>query len=318
MNTSSWSKLSLGEHVDLLTGFPFKSKSFTNDPLDIPLVKGDNVQQGYIDWNVSKRWPRDNTTDFEKYRLKVGDVVLAMDRPWIESGLKFAWIKKHDPECLLVQRVARLRGDELLITDYVRYLIASPAFTSYIRPIVTGVNVPHISPRQIKDFKFLLPPVDVQAKAVAILSAFDNLIENDLRRIKILEEIARTIFTEWFANFRFPGHYESRFVGTSAETIPDNWTNDRLDGLTEIRKGRQPRELADKQENGQLPYILIDVLKGGTPRYASQEGAVVCAQEDTLMVMDGASSGLIVLVISGIVITEFGRQFGCSVGQTNH
>ena len=108
--TNGWPNVRLGEHVELLTGFPFKSQRFTFDLNDTALVKGENVAQGRIDWEISKRWPAAELTQFEQYRLRSGDVVLAMDRPWIEAGLKYAWIKPHDQVALLVQRVSRLRG----------------------------------------------------------------------------------------------------------------------------------------------------------------------------------------------------------------
>lgn len=256
MVKTSWPQGSLGEHVDLLTGFPFKSKFFTNDPQDIPLVKGDNVQQAYIDWDIAKRWPRDDVQDYERYRLHVGDVILAMDRPWIEAGLKHAWIKKHDPGCLLVQRTARLRGDKSLLTGYLRYLIASPAFTAYIRPIVTGVNVPHISPQQIKDFKFRLPPFDVQRKAVAILSAFDDLLENNLRRIRILEDIARTVFTEWFVKFRFPEYRERPGVDSQNGRIPEGW---EIKSITDVPQFRLISENIGPYDGKKLYHATADV-----------------------------------------------------------
>jgi len=256
MEKSSWPRESLGEHVDLLTGFPFKSKFFTDDPQDIPLVKGENVQQEYIDWEGAKRWPRNDAKEYGRFRLKAGDVVLAMDRPWIEAGLKYAWIKKHDPECLLVQRVARLRGDSVLLTDYLRYLIASPAFTAYIRPIVTGVNVPHISGEQIKSFRFRLPPVELQRKAVAILSVYDELIENNLRRMKILGEISSTIFAEWFVKFRFPGHEDSEFVDSERGRIPAGWEVSKLgDVVNNIVLGGTPSRNKPEYWGGDVPWI---------------------------------------------------------------
>jgi type I restriction enzyme S subunit len=105
MKSSHWPVVRLGDHVDLLSGFPFKSQQFTDDPCDVPLVKGANVHQGYIDWQDSKHWPSHDTAAYSRYFLSTDDVVLAMDRPWIEAGLKHAWIRPHNPKALLVQRV---------------------------------------------------------------------------------------------------------------------------------------------------------------------------------------------------------------------
>lgn len=280
MGNHSWPLVSLGEHVDLLTGFPFKSKSFTSDPEDMPLVKGENVQQRYIDWEAAKKWPRDDVKEYERYRLKPGDVVLAMDRPWVEAGLKYAWIKRHDPQCLLVQRVARLRGDESLLTDYLRYVIASPSFTAYIRPIVTGVNVPHISPQQIKDFRLRLPPVEIQEKAVAMLSPFDDFIENGRRRVRVLEEIARTIFTEWFVKFGYPGHEKERLNDSETELgkIPEGWEIAEIGDIAKVVLGGTPSRNKPEYWGGDVPWIKsgklndIRVIEG--TEYIANEGLV--------------------------------------------
>ncbi len=233
----TWQDASLENHVDLLTGFPFKSQQFTEEPSDIPLVKGANVHQAYIDWKEAKRWSASEFSQYKKFQLQSGDVVVAMDRPWIEAGLKYAWIRPNDPKSLLVQRVARLRGTNGLLTVYLRYLIGSPAFTDYIKPIVTGVTVPHISADQIKGFKFLLPPLPIQRKIAGILSAYDDLIENNTRRIEILEEMARSIYREWFVKFRFPGHEQVQMVDSELGLIPEGWEAISLGQLLDIKHG---------------------------------------------------------------------------------
>ena len=219
----TWPKALFREEVDLLAGFAFKSKAFTDDTKDIHLVKGADVQQGFISWDNCRRWPHPASVRLERYWLQENDVVLAMDRPWVPSGLKWAWIRRAAPKSLLVQRVARLRGRSGLATEYLRYLIGSPSFTDYIRPIVTGVNVPHISGEQILGFSFLKPTLPTQRKIAGILSAYDHLIENNLRRIKILEEMAQNLYREWFVKFRFPGHQNTRFVDSLLGKIPEGW-----------------------------------------------------------------------------------------------
>jgi type I restriction enzyme, S subunit len=130
MIIDKWKQTSLGEQVDLLTGFPFKSADYTEDIDGIPLVRGDNVVQGMFRWDDVKRWSRDQTENISEYFLKQGDVVLAMDRPWIEAGLKYARVSEHDIPCLLVQRVSRLRAKTTLDQEFLRYVIGSPEFAN--------------------------------------------------------------------------------------------------------------------------------------------------------------------------------------------
>jgi type I restriction enzyme, S subunit len=237
----------LGEHVDLLTGFPFKSAGYTENPSDVALLRGSNIGQAKLDWTGAKRWPRGRVEQFQNYLLEVGDVVLAMDRPWIEAGLKYAWIVPRDLPCLLVQRVARLRGTNGLLTGYLRLLLGSKTFTDYIAPIVTGVTVPHISPTQIKGFRFDRPPVDTQRRIVAILSAYDDLIENNTRRVQILEEIAQAIYREWFVEFRFPGHEDVPMIDSVLGPIPEGWAVRPLGEMVSAsRRTLDPRKHPDE------------------------------------------------------------------------
>jgi type I restriction enzyme, S subunit len=221
---AQWPKVKLADCVDLLAGFAFKSQHFTDNPSDIPLIKGENVSQGCILWGISKRWPVSDWSVMEKYHLKTGDVVVAMDRPWVPAGLKWAFIRNDDPKALLVQRCSRLRSStEKLDQDFLRFVIGGPGFENYVKPITTGVNVPHISGKQILDYEFSIPPLSEQKRIAGILSAYDELIGNSQRRIKVLETMARNLYREWFVHFRYPGHENTPLIPSSMGNIPTGW-----------------------------------------------------------------------------------------------
>lgn len=209
----------LGGLARIQAGYAFESARFTDSPNDVPLVKGENVQQGYVDWSIAKRWPETEMDALEQFLLRPGDIVVAMDRPWVEAGLKWAYIKPEDPPSLLVQRVARLRAGPELDQTYLRAVISSSYFSGYIQPIVTGVNVPHISGKQIAGFKVPVPPMEQQRKVAALISAYDDLISNNQRRIALLESMTEEIYREWFVRMRFPGADRGR----SSNGVPAGW-----------------------------------------------------------------------------------------------
>ncbi len=233
-------KVKLGDCVNLLAGFPFKSQQFSDKPEDIPLVKGENVSQGCILWDISKRWPESDWEKMEKFHLLPGDVVIAMDRPWIPAGLKWAFIRDGDPKALLVQRCARLRSSNVCLDqNFLRFVIGGPGFESYVKPITTGVNVPHISGQQILDFEFLLPPLSIQRRIAGILSTYDELIENSQRRIKILESMARALYREWFVHFRYPG--SGREDGNEPSPGASRHPLPKVEGFVDSPLGRIPK-----------------------------------------------------------------------------
>ena len=269
-----WKATKIGEHLDIQTGFPFKSQKYVDDPLGIRLLRGDNIVQGKLRWEGVKRWPEDDASNFDKYSLQAGDVVLAMDRPWIEAGLKYAWITERDLPCLLVQRVSRLRGRNGLLTPYIRYVIGHHSFTDYVKGIWTGVAVPHISESQIRAFEFRLPPVGTQVRIINILSTYDDLIENNTRRIKILEQMAQMLYRERFVNFRFPGHEKVRMVDSVLGPIPEGWDATTLGNVLTLEYGKALKE-ADRN-GGPIPvYGSSGVVGHHSEKLTSGPGIIV-------------------------------------------
>jgi len=199
---SEWIDVKLENVVDLLLGFPFKSKEYSDNPKDYMLLRGDNIVQGKFRWENVKRWPKEKIIDkHQDYWLLNNDIVLAMDRPWISAGLKFAQITSSDLPSLLVQRVACLRTNDLMEQDYLRYVISSYNFVEYIKNVQTGTAVPHISGRQILDYNFRLPSKNIQLGISKILRTLDYKIELNRKMNQTLEEMAQTIFKSWFVDF---------------------------------------------------------------------------------------------------------------------
>ncbi len=157
-----WRATTLGKEIDLLAGFAFKSAQYTAGEADIRLLRGDNIVPGGLRWDDVKQWSTHDIEEYERYRLRAGDVVLAMDRPWVKAGLKHAAIGAEDLPCLLVQRTARLRCGPDIDNRFLKWLIGGDAFARHILGVQTGIGVPHISGQQIKDFEFALPPLNVQ------------------------------------------------------------------------------------------------------------------------------------------------------------
>ena len=85
----------------------------------------------------------------------------------------------------------------------------------------SGSTVEHMRLEDIPSLEFNVPPLPIQRRIAGILSAYDDLIENSQRRIKILEEMARRLYREWFVHFRFPGHEDCRFVESPLGEIPE-------------------------------------------------------------------------------------------------
>jgi len=94
-----------------------------------------------------------------------------------------------------------------------------------------------MSGSQIEGVEIPLPPLPIQRRIAGILSAYDDLIENNQQRIKILEEMARSLYREWFVLFRFPGHDKVKMVPSPLGPIPTGWEVGRLDDVIVLQRG---------------------------------------------------------------------------------
>ena len=130
-----------------------------------------------------------------------------------------------------------MRAKRGLRQDYLTYIVASRAFSDYVRNIMGGTNVPHISGSQIKAFTFRLPGEVEQSSIASKLSIYDSLIENNRRRIMLLDKAARLLYREWFVRLRFPGNENAR----TTDGIPVGWKRRTLVELAEIVMGQSPK-----------------------------------------------------------------------------
>lgn len=278
----------LADHVSLTTGYPFKSVSYTGDSDAVRLVRGDNIVQGRLRWDNAARWPKEMDSGLEQYHLEPGDVVLAMDRPWIEAGLKYARIGIDDVPSFLVQRVSRLRAKEALDQGFLFYLIGSRAFTNHVLAMQTGTAVPHISGRQILDFQFQLLSTGEQRAMANVLGALDDKIGQNRRTAQKLEELARAIFRVWFVDFEpvkakaagrtsFPSMPQPVFDAlpttlTDSEngSIPKGWKLKPLDQVATFLNGLALQKYPPREDGSDLPRIKIAQLRKGSTDGADQ------------------------------------------------
>ncbi len=165
----------LDEIAQLQVGFAFKSAGFSSGNEDVRLLRGDNIGQGVLRWENAVRWSADDAVD-ERYAMQSGDLVIAMDRPWIGAGLKFASVTERDLPAWLVQRVARLRALPGVDQRYLHYLIASRDFTSHILAVQTGTAIPHVSGPQILSFGCPDHSLLEQRGIAEVLGALDDKI----------------------------------------------------------------------------------------------------------------------------------------------
>ena len=173
----------LGHHIDILSGYAFASDGFSSDPEDMRLLRGANVTPNVIRWDDVVYWPRNDVARLARFELTIGDIVLGMDRPWVADGIRVAELREQDTPALLLQRVCKVSARASLNAGYLKLLLTSRRFLAYFEPIMTGVSVPHISPDQVRNFRFGYMPLDEQVQ-------ISNRIELARKQVSKVVELA--------------------------------------------------------------------------------------------------------------------------------
>lgn len=161
---------------------------------------------------------------------QVDDIILAREAP---AG-NVALIQKGQEVCL-GQRTVLIRVDKGKVNPaYLTYYLLAPKQQHDLKSSANGATVGHINMPRIRGLKIDLPALNIQDKIAGILSAYDNLIDNYRRQIKLLEEAAQRLYKEWFVDLRFPGYEHTKIV----DGVPEGWNMGRLKDIGEFRRGK--------------------------------------------------------------------------------
>jgi type I restriction enzyme S subunit len=165
-----------------------------------------------------------NEAEQETYGIKVGDLLFAR-QSLIASGAGKCSIVLEVPEIttfeghLIRVRLDTNKADPL----FYFYYFSSPEGKGNVQSLVMQVAAAGIRASELTQLPVPCPPLPTQRRIAVILSAYDDLIENNTRRIKILEQMAQMLYREWFVHFRFPGHEGARMVETAVGKVPRGW-----------------------------------------------------------------------------------------------
>jgi type I restriction enzyme S subunit len=170
---------------------------------------------------------------------------------------------------------------------FIYYYFRQPEVVRQVEALASSSGVPHINLRMLREFVVTLPNLEVQERIASILSTYDDLIENNTRRIAILEEMARRIFEEWFVHFRAPGCEGLPMADSASGPLPQTWTVAPISALAAFQRGRSYRsnELVDQ---GGRPFIGLKCLEreGGFRSEGMKRINAICKPEHVVKTGD--------------------------------
>jgi type I restriction enzyme S subunit len=194
---------------------------------------------------------RMSETELEKAGLADGDLLFGR-RSLVEAGAgKCSLVENLAEPTTFESSIIRVRVDaDRVRPRFIFYWLKSPVGAGRIRAIVTGTNVKGIRGSVLKTIEVPCPPADIQDSIAGVLRSYDDLITNNTRRIKLLEDAARLLYEEWFVRLRFPGHEHTPVN----DGVPEGWSKKPLDDLASIVMGQSPKSTYYNDVGDGLPF----------------------------------------------------------------
>lgn len=175
-----------------------------------------------------------------------------------------------------------------LDSKYLYYWLSSSFGKASLLQRAIGSSQPALTIDILKKYRILLPSIVVQHRIASILSTYDSLIENNTKRIRLLEKMAENLYKEWFVRFRFPGHENVKMVNG----LPNGWKKGALSDVCEFRRGKNIT--SSEMKDGTIPVISAGITPSGFHSHANVYGISVT------MSSSGANAGYIAVHYSDI------------------
>lgn len=176
-----------------------------------------------------------NNKNKEKYKVCENDLLIA--RTGATTGFNLIVPKGFD-NFVFASYLIRFNYDQKsLYPQYLKHVLKSQQYYGFVKNYIGGSAQPGMNPRGFSRFEIPYVEYNVQKRIASILSSYDDLIENNNRRIKILEQMAENLYKEWFVRFRFPGYEQAEFENG----IPKGWAYKTVEELSDVlRRGISP------------------------------------------------------------------------------
>jgi type I restriction enzyme S subunit len=217
-----------------------------------PSIRTPNIGRGYFILDGVNRVSEETYLAWTRRATpQPGDLVMAREAPVGNVAI----IPRGLTPCL-GQRTLLIRPDRHRVEPaYLNFLLNGPFVQGVIHAKTNGVTVPHLNMKDVRALPLPdLPPLADQRRIAGVLSAYDDLVENCQRRIKILESMARALYREWFVHFRFPGHENPPRVASPLGAIPKGWKVRQLGEIAEEVRRNVPKGALDEP----LPYVGLE------------------------------------------------------------
>lgn len=243
----SWEKVKLGEISFCIQPGPFGSQLHNSDYAHegTPIIMPKDMVDGHIRHTGLIRVPEEHVARLQRHQVCAGNLMVARKG----DVRKCVYITENENGWLTGSDCLKVALNEnVCFPKYIYYQLRSPYIGRWLEQISIGATMPSINTGLLSGIEMYLPSLEIQRRIADILSAYDDLIENNRKQIKLLEEAAQRLYKEWFVDLRFPGHEHTKIM----DGVPDGWEKSTVASVSSVlRRGISPRY----NENGKSIVI---------------------------------------------------------------
>jgi type I restriction enzyme S subunit len=280
---SEWREIKLGDLIargvaEIRTG-PFGTQLRASDygSEGVPVINVRNLGYGTVRTAEIERVGFDVQERLRGHLLAQGDVVFgrkgAVDRHILVTQKEAGWMQGSD--CI---RMRLLEGSPIS-PAFLSKTLLTPSHKAWMEAQAShGATMASLNQAIIGRISVSVPELPRQRRIAAVLAAFDELIEINERRIELLEDLARSLYREWFVRFRFPGHEAVEFVDSQLGRVPSGWpVKPTREVLNPIGGGTPSKKRSDFWEGGQIDWFTPSDLTKAETRYLAESQSRITA-----------------------------------------
>lgn len=290
---SKWQEKRLGEIAEINPESISNKNYYDNiSYIDISSVK-EGILYGVCNYSMN------NAPDRAKRILRNNDIIISTVRPNLKA---YYFVKNDMPNLICSTGFAILRAKNTTVSRFLYYVISNDSFINYLSLVAKGSAYPAVDKKDFINAKINIPDLATQEKIADILSTYDDLIENNNRRIEILEQMAQEIYKEWFVRFRFPGHEKVKFKSIKMTNwiigdktifiIPHSWNIGNVNELAIFQRGSNLTSA--NMINGNIPVISAGIQPSGYHNNANVFGQSITVSAS------GANAGYLLYHLNDI------------------
>lgn len=244
-----WEKVKLGELYEVHNGLSKAGKFFGEG---YPFLTFSTVFNNYFIPKQITDLVQSTEKEQESYSIRRGDVfVTRTSETSDELGMSCVALKDY-PMATYNGFTKRMRPiTNRVFPEYIGYYMRLPSFRGEFRAFSTMTTRASLRNEDLLGLEVKLPSIEIQKQIAGILSAYDDLIENNQKQIKLLEEAAQRLYKEWFVDLRFPGHENTKIV----DGVPERWIKEEIGKI--IKKVHRTKQIvaSEYKDEGSIPIV---------------------------------------------------------------